>query len=292
VTHTERAAIALAEGEYAKRLGLRVTATGTGHAVVDMPFGAAIGNRGGSIHGGATASVLVAAARIAALSSERNAHARSVRVLHTNVSFLAAPLLGSGIVGSATVLQRGRDVAHVEAAAVDGAGVCVASALFAVGFESESADASKRSASEVTAVFTREESDQPRVSTSPYLAAADVRVPAGERDRAIVWMPVSPNRSADDSRRIDDGALIALADSSLAYAAHLRAAGEEIVRGVTVSLSLLFHGPADEVVEAESFVADDSDGICAANVTIRTKRDHRAVASGVGVFHLRRNGRR
>lgn len=269
------------EGPHSARLGLRAN----GAIAVSMPFGSSVGNRGGRMHGGATASALVAAGRRAAFASERADPAREAHLLHSSFHFLAAPHAGSGVTADAAVSARGRDVAHIEAWAEDDAGTPVARGILAFAFAPVRGGASTGTSRGVDEL-TDEESRVPRVPGSPYLLAADVRVPPAPAGNTAIWMPVAPNGADDDPARIDDGALIALADSAVAYAAQRRGDAMDLARGVTISLSLLFHGVADQLVEAEGF-AGDAPGRCrSASVVLRTKRNRRLVATGIGVFHL------
>jgi uncharacterized protein (TIGR00369 family) len=274
----------VASGEHSRRLGLSVIDGVDGRGDVIMPFGETITNRGGRVHGGAIASAMVAAARVAALRSERTGHLRRAHLLQVSLSFLAPPRTGSGVKATAVVLRRGRDVAHVEADAYDADENLVSRAYFAFSFLGARPEAAA-AAGKVVDELSADEERAPRISASPYLLAADARVPFSPPGVALVWMPVRPNRAAEDPTRIDDGALIALADSCVAYAAQCHGETTHRVSGVTVALSLLLHGAADELVEAKGR-AEPSPGPChSATVSLRTKRSRKLIGTGLGVFH-------
>ncbi len=110
----ERERAAFATGAYARRLQLELLAVGRDEASTSLPLHEAAINRSGRVHGGAIASVMFAAARFAAASSEGGDVARDVTCVHAHIAFLAVPS-NDAVVSHARVLRRGRDVAHVAA---------------------------------------------------------------------------------------------------------------------------------------------------------------------------------
>lgn len=279
----DRELAALAEGEYAARLGLRAVRVADDGVTVELPFAPSIMNRGGRVHGGALASVLLAAARVAGASSERAASDRTVRLLTANVAFLAVPRHGR-VLAEALVLRRGRDIAHAAVTAVDEDGVAVATAAIAFGFVDPSVgadDAAIRPRSAASLDLTA----GTRVPGSPYLSTAGVLVlpPEGRSARAL--LPQERNRASDPAR-VDEGAIAGLADSCAAYAAHLREPGASARGGVTVSMALAFHTSLAEDVIGVGIVQGHAAGCYTAAVDVTGASSGAAVASGFAVYRL------
>lgn len=280
-TAGEREAALVAAGEYASRLGLAVTHLDEGRAGVGMPFSAALLNSAGRIHGGAIASVVLAAARVALATSERTGSLRRPRILSANVSFLAVPARGS-IEAVAEVERRGRELAHLLARATDEQGTLIATASFA------SCLLPPPDGSEVGSSMP-ERSPGPTageaLSRSPYLQAADFRVLRSEADAAAAVLPLRPNLAAGPLR-IDEGAIAGLVDSCAAYAAHLTVPRSRRRGGVTVQMSILFHRDAVEDVEGRGTVESRTNGTHLASVAIRARGSGLSVASGFAVYRL------
>lgn len=279
----DRELAALAGGEYAARLGLRAVRVADAGVTVELPFAPSIMNRGGRVHGGALASVLLAAARVAGASSERVASDRTVRLLTANVAFLAVPRHGR-VLAEASVLRRGRDIVHAAVTAVDEDGVAVASAAIAVGLVDPSAREEemvlqKRSVSSLDpAVGTR-------VPGSPYLSTAGVLILPPQRGSARALLPQERNRAADPVR-VDEGAIAGLADSCAAYAAHMRAPSVSPRGGVTVSMALAFHASLAEDLIGVGVVQGYAAGCYTAVVDVAGAASGATVASGFAVYRL------
>lgn len=279
----DRELAALADGEYAARLGLRAVRVADGGVAVELPFAPSIMNRGGRVHGGALASVLLAAARVAAASSERPASDRTVRLLTANVAFLAVPRHGR-VLAEASVLRRGRDIAHAAVTAVDEDGVAVATGAIAIGFVDPSIGADE-TAIQPRSAAPLDLAAGTRVPGSPYLSTAGVLVlpPEGQHARAL--LPQERNR-APDPARVDEGAIAGLADSCAAYAAHLREPGASARGGVTVSMALAFHTSLAEDVIGVGVVQGRAAGCYTAAVDVTGASSGAAVASGFAVYRL------
>jgi uncharacterized protein (TIGR00369 family) len=279
----DRELAALADGEYASRLGLRVARVAEDDIAVELPFAPSIMNRGGRVHGGALASVLLAAARVAGASSERPASDRAVRLLTANVAFLAVPRHGR-VLAAARVLRRGRDIAHSAVTALDEDGVAVASAAIAIGFvdpsvHEEATVLQARSAPALDlAVGTR-------VPGSPYLSTAGVLILPPEGGSARALLPQERNGALDPAR-VDEGAVAGLVDSCAAYAAHMRAPGASAHGGVTVSMALAYHASRAEDLIGLGVVQGHAAGCYTASVEVTGAASGASVATGFAVYRL------
>ena len=279
----DRELAALAAGEYPARLGLRPERVEEGRAAVAMPFDPSIVNRGGRVHGGALASLLLAAARIAVAASERAESERRVRLLTANVSFLAVPRHGR-LVGEASVIRRGREIAHTSVNAFDEDGTTVANAAIAVGVVDPAA-AEEVVVAHGRSARPRDLAQGTRVPGSPYLSAAGVLVLPPEQRSARALLPQARNRAMDPPR-VDEGAIAGLADSCAAYAAHLREPGFGQRGGVTVSMALAFHSSREEDLIGIGTVTGHAAGCYVAGVDVTAAASGASVASGFAVYRL------
>lgn len=277
----ERELSALIVGEYSSRLGLRSLFTADARASVEMPFDSSLLNRGGRAHGGALASVLLAAVRVAAAASEKEPSERHVRILSANVSFLTVPSRGR-LIAEARIVRRGREIAHAVAEAVDERGVCVANAAVTTGFLAAGDDGSRTDEGGARA---QDLSAARPVAESPYLSAAGVLILPPEQRVARALLPRVRNRAAHPGR-VDEGAIAGLADSCAAYAAHLCDTGVGERGGVTVSMALAFHSSREEDLIGAGVVTGRAAGCYLATVDVRGAASGISAASGFAVYRL------
>jgi uncharacterized protein (TIGR00369 family) len=279
----ERALAALLTGEYTARLRLQPARIEQDRVAVTMPFDESLINRGGRVHGGALASLLLAAGRIAVAASEGSEHDRSVRLLTANFAFLSVPCRGR-LVAEADVVRRGREIAHAAAKASDEDGTTIASATLTVGLVDPGAGEDALGLRGASA-RARDLAGGSRVPGSPYLSAAGVLVLPPEQRSARALLPRSPNRATEPAR-VDEGAIAGLVDSCAAYAAHLRAPVAGDRGGVTVSMALAFHASRDEDLLGVGTVTGYVAGCHLASVEVTSAANGAAVASGFAVYRL------
>lgn len=279
----DRELAALVDGEYASRLHLRALAIADGNACVEMPFDPTIMNRGGRVHGGALASLLFAAARVAAAASERAESARQVRLLTANVAFLATPRHGR-LVAAARIARRGREVAHATVEAVDDGGALMASAGITIGLVD--ADFAGETAMRYEKSVARPDVRAGRpVPGSPYLSAAGMLILPAEARTARALLPQARNRALQPSR-VDEGAVAGLADSCAAYAAHLCQTGVGDRGGLTVSMALAFHSVREEDLIGAGVVTGHAAGCYLSVVEVVGAASGISAASGFAVYRL------
>lgn len=278
----DREIAALRDGEYAARLALH-SQLDDDVLRVELPFDPGVTNRGGRIHGGALASVLMAAARVAAAASERGQSERRPRLLTANITFLSVPRHGR-LVARAEVLRRGREIAHASAIAVDEDGASAATGTMTIGFVDSSPHARSTVEQGGTSRCVDLSSGNP-VLGSPYLAAAGVLVLPPEGRTARIWLPQERNRASDPAR-VDEGAIAGLADSCAAYAAHLQTPQTGVQAGVTVSLALTFHAELAVDLIGTGLVKGHGVGCYTAAVEVASGVSEIPVASGFAVYRL------
>ena len=278
----EREIAALASGTYARRLALTASAVGDGTASVTMPFGELLLNRGGRMHGGAIASVALAAARLATAASERPDSVRWPWCSAATIAFLNVPSEGV-VTAGASVLERGRDLAHVGVDVRDGDGRRVASAALTCALQAKG-DAQATTLSTV-AVPSEQTTSVVSVTESPYLSAAGIRrfEPSGRVAR--LRLPFEIN-AADNPRRIDDGAIAGLVDSCAAFASYLDDGQSFDRRGVTASLTLSFHEASCADAVGAGWVLSRSGSSRVAHVEVIDVSSGHLVASGDAVYRI------
>lgn len=91
--------------------GMELLAAGDGMAEVRLPVSEAVRNFGGSLHGGAIATLVDDAGTLAIITADRQA--RPGVSTDLNVTFLAPAPLGGAVIARARVLKAGRTLAFV-----------------------------------------------------------------------------------------------------------------------------------------------------------------------------------
>jgi uncharacterized protein (TIGR00369 family) len=282
VNRIEREIEAVETGAYARRLGLVVVATRDGEASVTLPIGPATLNRGGRVHGGAIASALLAAARIATAASEREGATRKVWCLDAHVSFLEVPG-EKAVTAEARVEKRGRDLAHLSVVARDADGARVARAgVTAVLVEDES----RFSGSRIEPAFGRAGAEAgAALEGSPYLTAAGVKLLDPEGGVARLRLPFASNGAVGPCR-VDDGAIVGLIDSCAAFASYLDSGASIDRRGVTVSMSVQFLSPMPEDLIGSARVVASAADCRVAEVEVLGAASCAVAARGTAVYRI------
>jgi acyl-coenzyme A thioesterase PaaI-like protein len=220
-------------GTYLSRLGFHLKRAENGEADVEFHNTKVCANRAGALHGGAIASVILAAAELAAASSERGARNAELRLASLSVSFLDTIGTEASLCGTARVLRRGRDVVHVggEACALDGANAARALLVYRLVDGHELAVPRVRSRAAAAVLRPRE-----RPSASPYMTGLEAVLLEGTTDWSCMAAPELPN--AARVGRVHDGAVVGLLDTCAAAAAFESCGEHHGGPSATVSLSM------------------------------------------------------
>ena len=272
----------VASGAYTRRLRLEVLAAGQGEASVSLPVHDAVINRSGRVHGGAIASGMLTAGRLAAAASERETTTRLITCCHSHVAFLDIPA-DAAVVSRARVLRRGRDVAHVAAKslAADGSEIARSSLTFA--FVEQAAAFGDTDAAR--GVPCADPGDDSSMSASPYLSAAGVTRLESEGGVARLRVPYAIN-AASSPARVDDGAIAGLVDSCAAFAAYLDAGIDLGRTGVTVSMSINVLAASEEDLVGRAWVTARAGDSCISRIEVSGAATGRGVASGSAVYRI------
>ena len=231
-TLLERVSARVRNSEYLTRIGVEVCGVADGEANARLAWLADNANRAGSVHGGALASALLAAAELAAASTERTSNAVDARISSVSITFQrAARACGADVL--ARVLDRGRDVVHVFAECGNASNT-FARALIAVritGTGEHDASASMARA-DIPLAGGHE------LAGSAYMRAAGAEIVECSGEWSGMTMPVGPND--DGSGRVHPGAIAGLIDTCGALSAYARLGAQSRGRGATVSLSIAY----------------------------------------------------
>jgi uncharacterized protein (TIGR00369 family) len=281
MTLWDKETAAVLRGEYARRLGLRVVDSSRTTARLALPFSQAILNRGGRVHGGAIASVVLCAARLATAASEENRHDQQVHILGAHIAFLERPAHGD-VVATGEVIRRGRDLAHVTVRAADTTGTLVAmshvTAAIGPGHDGDPLTVSSDGDADL------DDGGTP-VLMSPYLSGAGFRVMPLEDGLARARLPLAANRMSG-TPRMDEGGISGLIDSCAAYAAHMATPGGDLRAGVTVSMDLFFHRIATEALEGRARGVSRCGDVHTIRVEVYGHRSGTAMADGIVIYRL------
>lgn len=113
---------------YHRTLGLQVTAHSAEQAQLRLPFAAANSNPGGALHGGVTASAIVAAGGLAGWCGVERTPQLSGAPIDVALVYLAAAI-NEDIVVDARLLRRGKELAFVDVAVRTDASKAIAHGL-------------------------------------------------------------------------------------------------------------------------------------------------------------------
>jgi acyl-coenzyme A thioesterase 13 len=226
---------------YLARIGVEIEGAGGDGARAQLRYTEANANRGGAVHGGALAALLVTAAELAAAASEREGHDVQMRAASAAISFLEAVRKDEDVVADARVLRRGRDTVHVVAEARRGeTAVPVATALFAYTVLPPSAFHPSLQTSRAAPFVHRAAGE---LAGSAYMSAGGARIVEADAGWSCMTLPKERNEAAPE--RVHDGAMLGLVDTCAAIAAFAGLGREERPPSATVTLSAVWSGRLD-----------------------------------------------
>ncbi|MCW5890475.1 MAG: thioesterase family protein [bacterium] len=258
---------------YLDVLGLAATAGGAGRSRCTLAFDARTANRGGTLHGGVTASLVFVAAGLAL-----DADAAPVDLA---LAYLA-PGSAADVTADATVLRRGSELAHVEVAvAAGGRPVARALTVQRVG------PAVHVPAATVPPAVVPPEPLAPGIgSPSPFSQRLGIVVVRRDVASGVALLPWSPDL-ADARGDVHAGALASLVDTAAGAAAWAVVGFDRRGRAATVNMHLTLHAPArDEDVVGEAHAVAAHDGLFTTAVRLFGRRTGRVVGSGSAIYRI------
>lgn len=258
---------------YLDVLGLAAMTGGDGRGRCTLAFDARTANRGGTLHGGVTASMALVAAELAL-----GADAVPVDLA---LAYLA-PGSAADVAAEAAVLRRGSELAHVDVTvAAGGRAVARALAVLRVGPAVHVPPAT------VPPAAAPPEPLAPGIgSPSPF--SQRLRVVVVRRDAAygVALLPWSPDL-ADARGAVHAGALASLVDTAAGAAAWAVVGFDRRGRAATVNMHLTLHAPArDEDVVGEAHAIAAHDGLFTTAVRLFGRRTGAVVGSGSAIYRI------
>lgn len=274
---------------YQRRLGIEIKSVGDGESEISLPLRRSNVNRSGNLHGGAHASLMLSAASLAAASTEREpADGKTLSPRALSLSYLGAAR-NTGVNARATLLRRGRDVAHMGVEVADDAGGPIASGKVTIAIHEEGLRVSSKTSSgheRCAAVYGRLALRDGRpVQGSPFLEesgliAFDEHVDAWNS----LLIPVAKNERADGF--IDDGAVVGLVDNCGSLAAYTAEGVEREMLGATLSMSVAFAAPARGPVVGSGRLLAHLGSALTSEVEIWSPDDGRLRACGLVCYRI------
>ncbi len=237
---------------YHRDVGMAVEHLGEGSVGVRVPFRKENSNPGDALHGGVYASVIGAAAELAAWSVIEPAPGFETGTLDLDVRYLAAAI-GCDIVAGARVLRRGKELVHVEVdvttsgvAGVEAKPVAKGLVLYRVFDPSSAPGAADRRVSMTARPDDIADGDviehgEMLVSTE-FMARRGMRVRRMSEGRATLEM-AGAEHNTDHDGRTHEGALAALIDSTGAMACWSVTGLDLTYKASTAGLYVSYHEP-------------------------------------------------
>jgi acyl-CoA thioesterase len=260
---------------YARAIGIEVARLSGRRAHLRLPHRGVNANRYGTLHGGAIAS-LVEAAALAAVGAGTRAPAEAT-VLDLSVQYVGRAMR-EAVIAVAEVVRRGRGLTFLTIAVETESGDPVARGVVSCGTGWSGA---------LSAVAGARLPDVPasaRPSGSAFGKWLGVRTARLARGVAVA---VLPETATADGKCIPAGALAALADGAAGAAAWSAVGFDPHGRAATVALHLSFTGIAcveDAVAHAET--AWRAGAICATTVAVTARRSGLPLAIGSVVYRI------
>jgi acyl-CoA thioesterase len=278
-----RARTPLSATPFAALLGLQPVELAPDVARLRLPHRAENGNRNGTLHGGALAS-LVAMAGTAAAEGDLHDDRLDGTLVDLAVHFLA-PATAEDVIAEATVARRGRAISFVTVAVTSDAGIAIARGMVAY----RAGRRGRRAPGHAT--------------PGPRPAEADLDLPASRRSRsplsqrlgiyaagadgvAIAVLPAQPGTLRADGT-IHEGALATLVDCAGGRAAWSLFGMDRRGRASTLGMHLACDvTPRGEDVVAEARATWSGGGMFVSAATLRGRTTGRVVASGSVTYRI------
>lgn len=258
---------------YLDVLGLASTRGGDDRGTCTLAFDDRTANRGGTLHGGVTASLALVAAGLAA--------GPDATPVDLALSYLA-PGSAADVSADAIVLRRGSELAHVEVTvAAGGRPVARALSVQRVG------PAIHVPATTLPPAAVPPEPLPPGLgSPSPFSVRLGIVVVRREQAHGVALLPWR-DELRDAHGAVHAGALASLVDTAAGAAAWSVVGFEARGRAATVNLHLAVHARArDEDVVGEAHTVAAHDGLFTTAVRLHGRRTRAVVGSGSATYRI------
>ena len=270
---------------YARFVGMELDAIEAGRVRLRLAARADTANRGGSLHGGVTASLLDVAGMVAARSVASHGADVVASTIDLAIHYLA-PAVREAVVVDGVVTRRGREIVFVEAAVTSAGGTPIARSVGVVRIGGTRPAEPPPSAMPCPIGATTELS--PRRSGSAFTARLGVLNATLATGHAVLVLPARAELTGADGT-MHEGALAALVDSAGGAAAWSIDGFDPSGRAATIGMHLCYdRTPAREDVVVEARTSWRAAGIFLNTVSLTARTSGRPVASGSVTYRILR----
>jgi uncharacterized protein (TIGR00369 family) len=271
---------------YHQMLGLEVLDAGDDRVRVRLPFMEANSNPGGALHGGVTASAIVAAGALAGHSGAGVDPALAGAPVDVFLAYLAAAI-SEPVIADAHVLRRGKELRYVEVDVRTDHGKEIARGLLTYRLAPPSAAARERStcrppdtAGKTVPPFAK------FFVLSPFIGRLGLAVEHAAAGMARTRMPWNPALDAGGGAA-HEGAIAALVDTTAAIAAWSLVPLDPRNKASTVDLHVSWCGPAPgDALVAVAETLQRQNEIFINTVAVTAARTGRVVAVGTVTYRI------
>jgi uncharacterized protein (TIGR00369 family) len=275
---------ALVAAPYVRFVGATLDAAAPGRVRLRLAARDDTTNRGGSLHGGVTASLLDVAG-MAAARTLAGAHEGPASTIDLAVHYLA-PAVREDVVAEGVVTRPGRGIVFVEASVTTAGGTPVARSVGAIRLGGAGGDDPPPSAPPCPIDATTPL--VPRRSGSAFTARLGVQTARIAPGQAVLVLPADP-ALADADGGVHEGALAALVDCAGGAAAWAVDGFDPRGRAATIGMHLCYdRTPAGEDVVVEAVTSWRAAGIFLNTVTLTARTSGRPIATGSVTYRIGR----
>jgi len=276
----------LVDAPYGRFVGMTLASAEPGHVQLRLEARDDTTNRGGSLHGGVTASLLDVAGMAAARSVAGDPSAPAATV-DLAIHYLD-PARGEAVVVDGVVTRRGREIVFVEARVTSASGTPIARSIGVVRIGDVATKSSMSTATPSAPASPLDATTRlvPRVSGSAFTARLGVLNAPLAPGHAVMVLPTRADL-ADADGAMHEGALAALVDCAGGAAAWSIDGFDPRGRAATIGMHLSFdRTPADEDVVVEARTSWRAAGIFLNTVVLTGRTSGRAVAAGSVTYRI------
>jgi uncharacterized protein (TIGR00369 family) len=271
-----------AQTAFAKFLGAEISELMPERAVLRLPFRDEHANLNGSLHGGATASLLNLAGALAVWTGVDLAAVSLLQTVDFSIQYIAA-VLGEDLTAEARVLRRGRDVFFLEAMAWGASQQLVSKGLIIYRAPQYTAPMRLHAPAPLLPVPLGQPPS--RWEREPgFVQKLQITMAYHDKGRVRLQLPYRQEYT-DHTGHVHEGALAALLDTAGTYAAWSLVPTPG-TRGATIGMQLNYTGVSAEEIVADAQVQQRSEELFFILVQLRAVPNDQLVATGNVSYRL------
>jgi uncharacterized protein (TIGR00369 family) len=283
--HVEQARARFGKVAFAERLGITIADLAHDRAVLVLPYQPAHMNAGGVLNGGASASLVIMTATLAAWAGVDLDAKPHLSCVDFAVQYLA-PAREDDVVAEARVLRRGRDLAFLDVTARTGSDVPICRALLTYQTADHGGHAPRLRADPIRL-------PPPSSLTTPvghrlfrgYVSTLAITPVHESPGRVRLRMPCTPAH-VDETGALHAGALASIVDIAAVAASWSLVPRRPGARGSTIGMQVSFPSTTTEAVVADAHVQQRSESLLFSTVHVTTAASGQLVAMGQVSYRL------